>query len=286
MQRQPLAPYLFLLPYLVIFAVFWAWPVVQSLLLSLQNTRTFPFTWDVLLNWRRLLTDSTLHVAMVNTAVIGIVQVPLMIALATALAVALNSDRLFARPVMRFAFFAPVVVGEVAYSAIFRLLFNTEFGAVNAALGGVGIEEVAWLGDPVAAKVVIIVAVTWRWTGYNAIILLAGLQSIPRDIYEAASLDGAGRWRQFWTITLPLLSPVLLFCLFLSLLGTLQLFVEPFLITAGGPGNATQTLGTYLYLQGFRNLNFGYASAIAYSVTFAVLLLAIGRLAVARKVEA
>jgi lactose/L-arabinose transport system permease protein len=113
---------------------------------------------------------------------------------------------------------------------------------------------------------VIVLALTWRWTGYNAIILLAGLQSIPRELYEAASLDGAGPWHQFWHVTLPGLRPVLVFALVLSIIGTLQLFTEPFLITGGGPGNATMTLGLYLYQQGFRSFNFGYASAIAYTV--------------------
>jgi lactose/L-arabinose transport system permease protein len=110
------------------------------------------------------------------------------------------------------------------------------------------------------------IALTWRWAGYNAIILLSGLQSIPRTLYEAARIDGASAWQQFWRITLPLLRPVLLFTFVLSTIGTLQLFTEPWLITNTGPGGATETLVTYLYKQGFRNFNFGYASAIAYTV--------------------
>jgi lactose/L-arabinose transport system permease protein len=113
----------------------------------------------------------------------------------------------------------------------------------------------------------IMVAVTWRWTGYNAIILLAGLQSIPRDLYEAASIDGASPVDRFFRITLPLLKPIVVFCLVLSIIGTMQLFTEPWLITErGGPGGATETLGTYLYKQGFVSLNFGYAAAIAYTI--------------------
>ena len=175
----------------------------------------------------------------------------MMLALATVLALALNSRLLRARGIFRFAFFAPVVVGEVAYSAVFRLIFNGEFGAVNASLSGFGLPTPDWLNQPGPAMAVVIIAVTWRWTGYNAIIILAGLQNIPPDLYEAAEVDGAPRWRQHLLITLPLLKPVLLFALVLSIIGTMQLFAEPYLITRGGPGNATETLGTYLYRQGF-----------------------------------
>jgi lactose/L-arabinose transport system permease protein len=159
-----------------------------------------------------------------------------------------------------------VVVGEVAYSAVFRLLFNGRYGAVNDALAFIGLPTPDWLAGPWTALSVVIVAVTWRWTGYNAIIILAGLQNIPQDLYEVAAVDGVPRWRQHLSITLPLLRPVLLFALVLSIIGTMQLFAEPWLITMGGPGNATETLGTYLYKQGFRAVNFGYASAVAYAM--------------------
>ncbi len=266
--RETRTAYLFLLPYLAVFAAFWAWPLVESALLSFQNTRGNPWVWDLDVNWRRLWTDRALHTALGNTLLILVVQVPIMIALATLLAVALNSPYLRLRGVFRFAFFAPVVVSEVAYAAVFRLLFNGQFGAVNNALAGVGIAGPDWLNQGWGAMAVVMLAVTWRWTGYNAIILLAGLQSIPGEVYEAARLDGATAVQRFFRITVPLLKPVLLFTLVLSVIGTLQLFTEPFLITEGGPGNATETLGTYLYRQGFRNLNFGYASAIAYGITF------------------
>jgi len=261
------APYLFLLPYLLIFAVFWAWPIIDSFLTSFQDTRLGAAGQGFsLANWKRVLTDDFFYTALKNTAVILIIQVPLMLALATALAVALGSKLLRAQGLFRFAFFAPLVVGTVPYSAIFRLLFNSDGGAVNAGLRSIGIGPVDWLNQPAPAMSVIILALIWRWTGYNAIILLAGLQAIRQDVYEAASLDGATPLQQFWSITLPLLRPTLLFTLVLSIIGTLQLFTEPQLITGGGPGNATMTLGTYLYQQGFRSFNFGYASTIAYIV--------------------
>lgn len=265
-RRFQAAPYLFILPYLLIFASFWAWPIVSSFLLSFKDSRLGAAApWGVT-NWTRLAGDEFFRTALKNTFVILIIQVPTMLLMATGLAVALNSRMLRARGLFRFAFFAPLVVGTVAYSAVFRLLFNTDFGMVNRALGGLGLPPVDWLNQPGPAMTVIILALLWRWTGYNAIILLAGLQGIREELYEAASIDGATPWEQFWKITVPLLRPTLLFCLVLSLIGTLQLFTEPALITNSGPGNATMTLGTYLYQQGFRSFNFGYASTIAYTV--------------------
>ena len=266
MRRSVAVPYLFLAPYLAVFVVFWIWPVIQSILLSFQNTRVNPFRFQPLVNWGRLLNDITFIAALKNTFFILLFQVPLMLVLATILALALNSPLLKARGIFRFAFFAPVVVGEVAYSAIFRLMFNGKFGAVNGALGSFGLPTPDWLNQPWTAMAVIILAVTWRWTGYNAIIILAGLQNIPLDLYEAAAVDGVPRWRQHLSLTLPLLRPVILFALVLSIIGTMQLFAEPYLITNGGPGSSTETLGTYLYRQGFTSMNFGYAASVAYAV--------------------
>lgn len=266
MQRNRLVPYTFLVPYLAIFLLFWAWPILYSVYLSFLDTRGFPWTLEPGVNWGRILNDPFFRQAFRNTLVLLAVQVPVMLVLATGLAVGLNSPLLKFRGFYRFAFFAPVVVGSVAYSAVFRLLFNTQNGAVNAALSGLGLPRVDWLNAPVPAFILIVLTVTWRWTGYNAIIILAGLQNIALELYEAARIDGATPWQQFWGITLPLLRPILLFALILSVIGTLQLFTEPFLITGGGPGNATLTLGVYLYQQGFRSFNFGYASAIGYAI--------------------
>lgn len=275
MQRNRLIPYTFLLPYLAIFLLFWAWPILYSFYLSFLDTRGFPWAVEPAANWGRILNDPFFRQAFRNTVVILLVQVPLMLMLATGLAVGLNSPLLKLKGFYRFAFFAPVVVGSVAYSAVFRLLFNTQNGAVNAALTGLGLPRVDWLNAPLPAFILILLTVTWRWTGYNAIIILAGLQNIPLELYEAAKIDGANPWQQFWGITLPLLRPILLFALVLSVIGTLQLFTEPFLITGGGPGNATLTLGVYLYQQGFRSFNFGYASAIGYAIALLAVLFSV-----------
>ena len=267
MRPRTLTAYGFLTPYLLIFLAFWVWPIISSFWMSFLNTRRLPWTFAPQANWGRLLVDPAFANALKNTLIILVVQVPVMIALATVLAVLLHSPLLKARGLFRFAFFAPVVVGEVAYAAVFRLMFNYEFGIINKLLALVGIAPVSWTSNSTAAMALIIIAVTWRWAGYNAILILAGLQSIPQDLYEAATLDKVSKTRQFLFITVPLLRPIILFYIVLSIIGTMQLFTEPFLITnRGGPGGATETLGMLLYRQGFLSFNFGYASAIAYTI--------------------
>jgi len=269
--------YAFLAPYLLVFATFWVWPIINSFLISFQNTRVNPWKFSLSVNWGRLFSDPAFYNALSNTLIILVIQVPVMIAIATAMAVLLNSPLLKARPLFRFAFFAPVVVGEVAYAAVFRLMFSFDFGIVNKLIALIGLPVVSWFDNAHAAMALVIIAVTWRWAGYNAIIILAGLQSIPDDVYEAATLDRVSKSQQFFHITLPLLKPIILFCVILSVIGTMQLFAEPFLITnRGGPGGGTETLGLFLYRQGFLSLNFGYASAIAY--TMAALAVAISLL--------
>ncbi|MEJ1119238.1 MULTISPECIES: carbohydrate ABC transporter permease [Phyllobacterium] len=267
MQLRNRAAYGFLAPYLLIFAIFWIWPIISSFWMSFQNTRVNPWVFNPGMNWGRLFSDPAFYNALKNTMIILVIQVPVMITLATVIAVLLNSPLLKARGIFRFAFFAPVVVGEVAYAAVFRLMFNLDFGIINKLLNKIGIPSISWFADAPFAMALLIIAVTWRWAGYNAIIILSGLQSIPEDVYEAATLDRVSKFKQFIYITLPLLRPVILFCVVLSIIGSMQLFTEPFLITnRGGPGGGTETLGLFLYRQGFASLNFGYASAIAYTM--------------------
>jgi len=274
MRVRTRTAYAFLTPYLLVFAAFWVWPIINSFIISFMATRTVPWRFAPAFNWGRLIGDPAFFNALKNTLLILVIQVPVMISLAIVMAVLLNSPLLKARGLYRFAFFAPVVVGEVAYSAVFRLMFSLDFGIINKLLNSVGLAKIDWFSNVTPAMALIMIAVTWRWAGYNAIIILAGLQSIPDDVYEAATLDRVSRLKQFFHITLPLLKPVIVFCLVLSIIGTMQLFTEPFLITErGGPGGGTETLGLLLYRQGFRSLNFGYASAVAY--TMAALAIAI-----------
>jgi lactose/L-arabinose transport system permease protein len=279
------APYFFLAPFLILFSIFWLGPIVYSFYLSLLNTRSRPWFWDPTFNWNRLLDDVFFKEALQNTFTILVIQVPIMLTLAVALALIFNSPYLKLKGIYRFAFFAPLVLGAVPYSTVFRLIFSPKYGILNALLEKLGLPEVKWLFDPVPAMATIIIAITWRWTGYNAIIILAGLQGIPESYNEAARIDGANPRQVFWHITLPLLRPVLLFTVVLSTIGTLQLFTEPWLITRTAPAGATEFLGTYLYKQGFRSLNFGYASAIAYVIAGIAGILALVQLRLAGRDE-
>lgn len=287
MRRHSRIAYAFLTPYLLIFLAFWIWPIINSFIISLHMTRVHPWRFAPGANWSRLVSDPAFFNALKNTLLILVIQVPVMIALATLMAVLLNSTLLKARGLFRFAFFAPVVVGEVAYSAVFRLMFNYDFGIINKLLGTIGLGPVDWFSNSTAAMALIIMAVTWRWAGYNAIIILAGLQSIPDDVYEAATLDRVSKVQQFFHITLPLLKPIIAFCVVLSVIGTMQLFTEPLLITnRGGPGQATETLGLFMYRQGFGGSgNFGYASAVAYSIAALAVVISLIQLRLGRTPE-
>ncbi|MGW4896084.1 carbohydrate ABC transporter permease [Kitasatospora sp. NPDC004240] len=266
-------PYLLLAPALILFGVFKAYPIVSSLLLSL-TTGSGAATRDAGMdNYRRLLDDPLFWTALKNTAVILAVQVPLMLGLALLLAIGINSAFVRWRAVWRLGVFMPAVTGLVATGVMFAFLLDTQHGAVNWVLDAVGLPTVDWLGSPFWSKMSIVLVLTWHYTGYNAVIYLAGLQGIPRELYEAAMVDGAGPVRRFLSITVPALRPILLFTVVLSTIGTLQLFDEPYVLTRGGPDNATLTVSMYLYENGFRYFDFGYASAIAYALTLLVSVL-------------
>ncbi|MDH6707345.1 lactose/L-arabinose transport system permease protein [Kitasatospora sp. MAA19] len=271
--RRTAVPYLLLAPALLTFGVFKAYPVIDSLLLSFTTGSGTATHGAGLANYQRLLDDPLFWTALRNTAEILVVQVPLMLGLALLMAVGINSALVRWRTVWRLGVFMPSVTGLVATGVIFAYLLKTDDGAVNWVLNAVGLPSVDWLGQPVWARMAVVLVLTWHYTGYNAVIYLAGLQSIPRELYEAAMVDGAGPIRRFTSITVPALRPVLLFTIVLSTIGTLQLFDEPYVLTGGGPDNATLTVSMYLYQNGFRYFDFGYASAIAYALTLLVTVL-------------
>ncbi|MFE7590330.1 carbohydrate ABC transporter permease [Kitasatospora sp. NPDC057512] len=271
--RRGAVPYLLLAPALLTFGVFKAYPVIDSLLLSFTTGSGAATRNAGLANYRRLLDDPLFWTALRNTGEILVVQVPLMLGLALLMAVGINSALVRWRTVWRLGVFMPSVTGLVATGVMFAYLLKADDGAVNWLLNAVGLPSVDWLGQPVWARMAVVVVLTWHYTGYNAVIYLAGLQSIPRELYEAAMVDGAGPIRRFTSITVPALRPVLLFTVVLSTIGTLQLFDEPYVLTGGGPDNATLTVSMYLYQNGFRYFDFGYASAIAYALTLLVSVL-------------
>lgn len=196
----------------------------------------------------------------------------MMLFLALILAVLLHSSLLKWKAMFRVSFFLPAVTSLVAYSIIFSIMLMND-GLMNQLLEWIGISSIPWLSHPFWAKVSLILAMTWRWVGYNMVIYLAALQNISEDLYEAASIDGASKVRQFFSITIPQLKPVILFTAILSTIGTLQLFDEPYTLTKGGPSDETLTIGMYLYQTGFRYFDFGYASTIAYVIVVLIAIL-------------
>ena len=268
-------PYAFLLPTILLFLAFKLFPYLSAFWTSLTVNVAGETVFAGFTNYARLVQDPLFYAALGNTALILVVQVPVMLALGVVLAVAFNSKLLKGRAFWRTAYFVPIVMGLVAYGILFRALFNTDSGLVNELLGAIGIGAIPWLGDPVWAKISIVLAMTWHYTGQNAIIYLAQLQSIPEELYEAAQMDAANGWQRFWHVTLPGLRPALLLTVILSTIGTLQLFDEPYVLTNGGPDNATLTIGMYLYQNGFRYFDFGYASAIGYVLTIIIAVISL-----------
>ncbi len=256
------APYYFIAPAVLMFSLFTIYPFLRTVMLSFYKFERGSYIFNGLQNYTRLFSDGVFYKALGNTFIYMGFQVPVMTGLSLILAVLLNSKFLKWKAQFRIAYFLPSVTEMVAYSIIFSL-FLSDKGLLNYVLSLVGIEEIPWLIHPFWAKASIMLALTWRWTGYNMVIMLAGLQGIPNTLYEAAEIDGATKLQQFLYITIPQMKPIMLFSMLMSTIGTINLFSEPFILTKGGPSNSTISLGLYLYNQGFMNLNFGYASAIS-----------------------
>lgn len=259
----------------IIIAVFSFIPMFQAFLLSLQTGKGLVTRFNGLGNYQRLFVDPVFIQALTNTMIFLIVQVPIMIILALLISTMLNDPTLKFRGLFRTAIFLPCVTSLVAYSVLFKSMFALD-GLINQLLMRISLisEPIPWLLDPFWAKVTIIIAITWRWTGYNMIFYLAGLQNIEPSIYEAADLDGANAFDKFFRITAPMLKPIILMTTIMSSIGTLQLFDEVVNITGGGPANATMTISQYIYNLSFKfTPNFGYAATVSYAVVIIVAIL-------------
>ncbi|RZU66320.1 lactose/L-arabinose transport system permease protein [Microterricola gilva] len=254
----------FALPAAALLAIFFTFPLLSSLWQSFFATSGGVSTFVGLDQYARLFKDPLIAKSLGNAGLILIIQVPLMIGLALGLAYLLNQAWLRFSSGFRLLTFLPAVTTLVAYAVVFRVMLATDGGAINQMIGLVGIAPVDWLNNEVWARVALIGAITWRWTGYNMVIILAGLQAIPAELYEAARIDGAGRWQIFTKVVIPQLRPVLIFTTITSTIGALQLFDENYILTGGGPSDATLTPVLYLYKVGFQHFDFGYASAIAW----------------------
>jgi multiple sugar transport system permease protein len=268
--RENLIGWAFALPFVIVFAVFMAGPIVASLALSftsfgladLRNPIGTNFVG--LENYAALLGDPKFFVALLNTAYFVVVGVPLTLLVGLAAALAVDRGITRFRTLFRVGYYLPVVTSIVAIAVVWRFLLNPDQGLVNMLLGSVGIDGPNWLADPVLAMPAIIALAVWRNLGVAMVIFLAGLQTIPAQLYEAASIDGASRWQSFRHVTLPLLRPTILFILVITTIGYLQLFEEPFVMTAGGPLDKTLSISMYMFRQGFEFFHQGYAAAIAW----------------------
>lgn len=260
----------------IMISIFYFYPMVQAFILSLQSGSGANLEFVGLSNYKRALGDPTFIAAFKNTFIYLLVQVPVMILLALLFSVLLNDHTLKFRSFFRVAIFLPCITSLVAYSVIFKDLFAVD-GIVNKLLINLSIipEAIHWLTDPFWAKVTIIMAITWRWTGYNMIFYLSALQNVDQSIYEAARIDGASGFQQFFKITVPMLKPIILFTSITSTIGTLQIFDEVMNITKGGPGNATTSISQYIYNLSFKYTpDFGYAATVSYFVVVVIVLFA------------
>lgn len=275
-QRQiHLTGWLFVLVPVIMISVFYFYPMIQALILSFKTGRGSNLQFTGLDNYIRLFSDTTFLTAVKNTFIYLIIQVPVMLVLALFIAVLLNDERLKFKGFFRTAIFLPTVTSLVAYSVVFKYMFGAE-GIINKFLVNLHLisEPIQWITDPFWAKVTIIIAITWRFTGYNMIFYLSSLQNVDKSIYEAAHIDGASAVTQFFKITIPLLKPIILFTTITSTIGTLQLFDEVVNITKGGPGNATMSISQYIYNLSFEYTpDFGYAATVSYSIVVMVLIL-------------
>lgn len=256
-------------PAMVFYSLFMLYPILSSLYYVTRKWRGMSNTFVGLGNFARMAKDKIFQQAIGHNFEFMFIQIPLMVFLALILAVILNQGIKRMRGTFRVIFFLPCVTSLVAYSVLFRILLQNN-GLLNNIMINAGLlaSPIGWLNDPFWAKMTIILALTWRWTGYNMVFFLVGLQSIDTEIYEAAEVDGASKARQFFRITLPLLLPVILFSAVTSTNGTMQLFDEPNILTnQGNPANATMTAALYIYRQAFVvNSDFGYATALSYIV--------------------
>ena len=279
LAKQSAAGWIFLTPAALLIAVMAFWPMIQAFIMSLQTGSSANMQWSepIFNNYTRMFQDKLFLRSVGNTFLYLIIQVPIMLILAILLAQLLNNKHLRLKGFFRTCIFLPCATSLVSYSLIFKSLFATD-GLINSVLVHLGILESNYnfLGNAASAKAVIIIALIWRWTGYNMVFYLAGLQNIEYSVYEAAKIDGANGWKTFWGITVPLLKPTIIMTFIMSINGTLQLFDESVNLTNGGPANATITMSHYIYNNSLGQgvANFGYAMAMSFFVFIIVAILA------------
>ncbi|WP_406458408.1 sugar ABC transporter permease [Streptomyces sp. NBC_00876] len=277
---QKLSPYAYLAPFFTLFAAFGLFPLIYTAFVSLYRVELqTPGTmeWRGLGNYTALFGDEFFWTSLRNTFTIGVLSTVPQLVMALGLAHLLNY-KLRGRTFLRTAMLLPYATSVAAATLVFAQLFGRDFGLINYVFGLVGVSPVDWQTGTVASQIAVSSIVIWRWTGYNALIYLAGMQSIPNELYEAAEMDGAPKWRQFFHVTLPGLRPTIVFTVIVSTIGATQLFGEPLLFegsVSGGISHQYQTLGLYMYEQGWGFFHLGRAAAIAW-VMFLLIVVIVG----------
>ena len=286
--KQRAAGWMYLAPATILIFIMSFWPIIQAVITSFKTGSSANMQWanPLTYNYTRMFQDAVFKRSIGNTFLYLIIEVPIMLVLAILLAQLLNIKHLKFKGLFRTCVFLPCATSLVSYALIFKSLFATQ-GLINTLHVKLGILEnnFNFLGTGWSAKIIIIVALIWRWTGYNMVFFLAGLQNIEYSVYEAAKIDGASGWKTFWSITVPLLRPTIVMTAIMSINGTLQLFDESVNLTKGGPANATITMSHYIYNGSFGEgvANFGYASAMSVIVFIMVAILAFINLKVGDK---
>jgi arabinosaccharide transport system permease protein len=267
----------FLLPFLIVFGVFRIWAVANAVVMSFQEMEGIGASrWTGFDNYIRLLSDATFITALKNTALYTAGTLLILIPLPLVLAAVLRSPLVARASAFRSTIFLPVLTSLVVVGVVFSLLLTTN-GLLNSFLGLFGVPPLRWLEARNLAVPALILMAVWRWTGINVIYFTTGLANIPRDMYEAASVDGAGAFRKFWNISVPLSKPIILFVTVLTIFGGMQLFVEPFILwgTGGGPGQGGLSVVVYLYRTAFTSFQLGYASAIGVVLALIIVTLSL-----------
>ncbi len=277
--KQKAAGWIYLAPATLLIAVMSFYPIIQAVITSFKTGAGTNMNWadPIIRNYQRMFNDQIFVRSIFNTFLYLLIEVPVMLVLAMLLAQLLNNRNLKFKGFFRTCVFLPCATSLVSYSLIFKSLFATQ-GLVNTILVNLGIfsENYNFLGNAGSAKAIIIIALIWRWTGYNMVFFLAGLQNIEYSVYEAAKIDGANGWQTFWGVTVPLLKPTIVMTAIMSINGTLQLFDESVNLTSGGPANGTITMSHYVYNNSFGKgvADFGYASAMSFFIFILVAVLA------------
>ena len=278
-RKQNLTGWAFLMPATILIAWMSFYPMIQAFILSLQTGMGINLKFNGFANYARILKDPTFKQTLSNTFFYLIIQVPIMLILGLMFASMLNNKDLRFKGLFRTCIFLPCATSLVSYAMIFRSLFAND-GFINTVLRGLGMNPIMWFSNAWTARAVIIIALIWRWTGYNMVFYLSGMQNIEYSIYEAARIDGASNTRVMFSIVIPLLKPIIIFTVVQSSIGMFNLFTEPFILTnsswTGGINNGGLTLMMYLLNKAPQGGNsYGYASACAYVITIMIVVISV-----------